>query len=466
MAVHTMGGLSRDVIRRNYSRLCESKQPVRIAAEIGHLVGYCSKDGKRYIDPKTGDPCLNPEAKHKPSELDLRMVTEAILGEDWPNLLGLNNSGQAFPRFSRVQESDAAPIGPSTFMNVAAWSSTIGGLLGATVLEGYEQAEYDMYDLFPTKQAIFWQGGERYIDIMGPYTPAQEIGPGEPHPAMKMDGLWVEPGPMKKYGGKLELLKETTYIDITGGQIMAKAKTLGEMLKFRQNELALDITVGQTQNFKLGFLADSSATTYNTYNPTTAGPNGSYALVNDSVNPLNDIGALQISDRLISNLRNPVSLLPINLQLNTLLLPTPLATWAQLIQSVGAVSLLNQTTAGPAQAAPGTFPNSMQTGQNPYGKLTPVVSRWLDYRHQLSTTSGDPNMSPGLGLTGAAIYRWYRMDPTKFACRRIAWDMNVIDLNPNDYVMANQNIVAGQVANIAVMYQVLNPWAIQRNKGS
>ena len=106
------------------------------------------------------------------------------------------------------------------------------------------------------------------------------------------------------------------------------------------------------------------------------------------------------------------------------------------------------------------------TGPNPWsGVLKPRLSQWLDVRHAASTVQADPNLSAGLGLTGSGLNRWYRIDPAKFAFIRMGWDQLSIDLNPNDYQMAVQGIIAGQVFDMAAMVQVVNPYMVQRNKG-
>jgi hypothetical protein len=457
-------------LAKNYENFRKSERgrvPQLFAEEIGKLVGLCDDQGRRYTR-EDGFPTLKKDAKFRPSDFNLRIVTEAILGQDWAQVLDLESSGRAFPVQRWLREESASPIGPSTFANVAAWSATVGGLMNAAVLEGYQQSAYDVADMFPTRPTVFWQGGERYINILGPYEPAPVVGPGENHPSMKLDALWVEPGVMRKYGASIEVTKETAYIDITGGQIMARAKELGQSLKFRENELALDIITGQTNNWKMGMLLDASATTYNTYGPTITNPKGtSRTIPNDLTNPLNDIGAFTNSDLQIANLYHPVTDNPIDVQMDTVLLPTPLMHWAQWLMGADQLTAMTQTTAAMAQAAPGTFPNMSIQGKNPWqGVLKPVVSRWLHARHVASTTQPDANRTAGLGLTGAAVYRWYRLDPAQFAARRAAWEATVVDLNPSDYTMAKQGIIAGQVGNIAVMYQVLNPYAIQRNKGA
>ena len=469
-----MGRATFEMIRDNYKNCCENGNPGDIAEVIAEQIGLCDEDGNLY-EREDGFPMRNAKAPMKPSDFNLAEVTEAIIGRDWAKVLRLENSGKAFPfkkwlseQHQGVREEASAAIGPSVMANVAAWSSTVGGLMQAQTLEGYQTADFDVADLFPTRPAIFWQGGERFIDIFGPWDPVPVVGPSEQHPAMSIGAMWVEPGPMQKYGASILIAKETAWIDITGGRILQAAKELGANIKFRENELALDIIVGQTQNFKLGKLPDTSATAYNTYGATITNIKGtSRTIPNDNVNPLNDIGALTNSDLYLSSLYHPFTDNPLQMDLPMVLLPKPMRAWAMWLNGVDDMTVLNQTSAGMALAAPGTFPNIALKGKNPYQNvLTPLVSHWLHVRQTASATQTDPNRSPGLGLTGSAIYRWYRLDPSKFAARRTAWEATVLDLNPSDFNMAMQNIIAGQVGNIAVQYQVMNPYAIQRNKSA
>jgi len=466
-----------DEVRTRFGRCVEQrKDPMLFASMIAEQVGICDENGNRFRRAD-GAPTLGDKPTRLPTDFPFDLLAEAMIGHDWQEVLGISRHQDTnfitemrsrFGNRSLFREEPSAAMGPSVWGNVAAWSATIGGLYQANFLLGYQQAPFDLVDLFPVRPAVFWQGGERYIGILGPYEPAPAVGPGEEYPDMSMSALWVEPGPMRKYAGKTLVAKETAAIDISGGQMLAKAKTGGESLKFRENELVLDLITGQTNNWKLGMLTDAAATAYNTYGPTITNPKGTARTIpNDIVNPLNDIGAFQRSDEQMANLFHPVTDNPIDVMMDTCLLPTPLGDIAKWLLGMGSWQAWNQNQANPAQQAPGNFPNSSGDGKNPYQNvLKPVVSRWLHQRQTASTTQSDPNRSAGLGLTGAAVYRWYRLNPAEFACRRQMWPAASVDISPGDYVMATQGIIAAQAFDIAVQAQVLNPYAIQRNKSA
>ena len=455
-------------VRDRYKQCVEAKKPKMIAVKVAEALGLCTADGVRHFD-EGGRPTLAKDRKHRAADFHPQILADAIIGRDWAQQLGLDTGDpHLFPMQRWLSEAEATPIGPSQWANIAAWSATVSGLMQAQFLEAYQQTEFDLVDLFPTRPPIFWQGGERIPDVLGPYEPASEVGPGEPYPDVAMSGLWVEPGPMKKYAGKITVAKETAFIDISGGQILAKAKTAADTLRYREQLLTEDVILGVTNNWKLGMLADSAATGYNTYGATITNPRGgSRTIPNDNVNPLNDVGALQKSDEYIAGLYHPVTDNPIAVDMDTIILPTVLNKPAEWLMGVNEVWGMPQTTNPAMATAPGTFPNSVQKSNNPWqGKLKPVVSRWLHKRHTDSTSVTNSNRPAGLGLTNAGIYRWYRCDPRKFAAKRMAWPSTIIDLNPNDWVMATQGVIAGQAFDIAVMIQVLNAYAIQRNKGA
>lgn len=466
-------------VRDRYKQVCEAKQPLLIAAMVAEQVGLVDKDGNGYTR-EDGAPTLAPKDKRRraPADFKFDVLAEAIIGREWREVLGLNTGAQPFPwlrhmseanRLGRVQEESAAPIGPSVWANVAAWSATVGGLMGAQFNLGYEASEFEFADLFPVRPAIFWQGGERYVDILGPSDPAQATGAGEEYPDNQMSAMWVEPGPQVKYAGKISLTKEALAIDVSGGQMLAKANTGGWTLKFRENELSLDAVCGQTNNFKLGMLKDASATGYNTYGPTITNPKGgSRTIPNDIVNPLVDPGAMQRSNEQLANLYHPVTDNPINVQLPVALFPTPLADWADALNDADAWDQLTTNVAGPAQGDnPAGFPTARTRMRNPWkGQVRGIASRWLHQRHTASTTQTDPNRTAGLGLTGSATYRWYRMDPAKFAARRQMWAANSQAISASDYIMATQGIAAAFAWDMATMVQVLSPYHIQRNKAA
>ena len=457
-------------VRETYKKCCDAGKPDAVAALVAEQVGYADADGRLYGKPGGPPKIDRSKARLSASDVNPEAITQAILGENWRGELRRGRGVTKSRNLSQMlSEESAAPITPGALANVGAWSATMGVLIGASFADGYDNIEYDLADLFPTRpynaaSGEYWQGGNRIIDIFGPSQPAQIVGPGEEHPDVSLSALYVETGPMRKYGGKILLTRETVAMDVSGGQFLAKAKLAGDTLKYRLNELVLDVICGQFNNFRLGLLTDPAATGYNTYGPTIGGR----LVPNDNVNPLNDVGALTNSDAYAVRMFNPATGLPMRANLPVVLLPQSMATWAAFFNGVNQITLSNQSTSGLVQAPPGggTFPNVSMTGPNPWsGVLKPRLSQWLDVRHAASTVQADPNLSAGLGLTGAGLNRWYRIDPAKFAFIRMGWEQMNIDLNPNDYQMAVQGIIAGQVFDMAAMVQVVNPYYVQRNRG-
>ena len=441
----------------------------RFGAAVAESVGLIHPNGRLNTRPD-GFPQLIKDRKHTCADQDLMALTEAVLGPRWADALGLNTQGVQFPFRQLLREEAIVPVGPSAMMNFSAWTAAIGGLIQAQTLEGYETAEFTDRDLFPTRPVTFWNGGERYVNVIGPMTMAPEVGPGESHPDVRMDGLWVEPAGLKKYGQKLTVTKETAFSDING-RIMAAAREVGYGIAFRENDLVLDVVTGNVNNWKLGLTNDTSATGYNTYGATVPTGNGTTAaLGNDITNPMTDpFTTWQASQDPLLQYKHPVTGVPMPMadRLKTVLIPTSLEWFAKFMMGLGQVQLGTQPAA-PFPQLPNTssFPAAWMTGQNPFAGVVTTVrtSQWLFTKHLAATTAVAPNVPTGLGLTLANSRRWYRLDPAAFAARRAAWEMTVIDLNPSDFNMADQGVIAGQVGNIAVQVQVLNAFAVQRNK--
>jgi hypothetical protein len=450
-------------VRANYKRVCESSHPrkdVLLARLVTEAIGL--------TDPKTGDfyrrpdgfPTLRKDRTKTTADFPLAAVTEALIGHDWQGRLATGRW---------LSEEAVAPIGPSHLANVSAWTATVGGLVKGSILEGYETADFDLVDLFPTRPVVFWQGGERYTDIIGPSKPAPKVGPGESHPDVRLDAMWVEPGPMNKYGHKITIARETAFVDITGGGVLNQGRNLGYGLKYRENELVLDVLCGQTNNFKLGLTADSGATGYNTFGATVPTGNGTTGTLGNTItNPMTDpLTTFNLSQESLLAYKHPVTGLPMPManRLNTLVIPSSLQWFATYLTTAAQLTLGSQpATPGPG-ALGGTFPTGWTTNANPFAGLFNQVrvSQWLQVRHVLSTTQTDPDVSPGLGLSTANARRWYRLDPQRFAARRAAWDVTVTEFAPNGFTMADQGLIFGAAANMAVQVQVTNPWAIQRN---
>ncbi len=458
-------------IRENYRRACDSSHPnpalqfarsVREAIGIYHPKNVCPENPEGFYLREDGFPQLAKDRPKRVSDFNLEAVSEALLGHQAAKALGRGGRW--------ISEEAVAPIGPSFFMNVAAWTATIGGLVKGAILEGYETADLELVDLFPTRPVVFWQGGERYVDILGPSKPAPRVGPGESHPDSRMDAMWVEPAMMSKYGHKLTVTRETSFIDITGGQIIQRANNLGFGLKYREMELILDVLNGQLNNFKLGLTHDAGATGYNTYGatvPTGLGTTG--VLANDIVNPLTDaLTSFNKSQEALLQYKHPVTGLPMPManRLTTLILPSHLQWFATYLITAAQLTIGAQPGPPAPQITGSTFPTGWTTNQNPYAGLFKDVrvSQYFYTRMIASTTQADPDLSPGLGLTSDNARRWIRLDPARFAARRAAWDVTQTEFPANSYVMADQGLIFGTVANLAVQFQVLNPWAIQRNK--
>jgi len=452
-------------VRDRYKQILDQGAPRpdrAIADVIKEATGQVNAATGEPFDDGRGGPALNPDRKVRADQPGiLEAVTHAILGERWRHVLCEG----------RLKEEAVAPIGPSVFMNVAAWTAAVGGLVQGSIMEGYfDTSDFELAGLFPTKTPVFWQGGERFTAIIGPARPAPKVGPGQSHPDVRMDAMWVEPGPMAKYGHKITVARETAFIDITGGEILSKARELGFGLRYREHELTLDVIVGQTNNFKLGLTNDASATGYNTYGatvPTGGGTTGT--LGNDIVNPMTDpLTTFNKSQTALLGYKHPVTGLPMPManRLTTILIPSSLQWFATYLNTVSQIQLGSQTGAPFPQIAGSTFPTNWAAGPNPFAGLFKDVrvSQWLYTRHLEPTTQPDPERSPGLGLSADNANRWYRLDPERFACRRLAWDVDVQEVAANAFPMLDQGLVFGAVANIGVQLQILNVWAIQRNK--
>jgi hypothetical protein len=442
--------LSRNDIRDQFKKCVEARKPDLFALQLHHHLGLRDKDGR--VVKKDGLPTLAEDRKVRAGrDVSLRVLTEALLGEDWATALRLNapddgdDWGARILRESkRVSEEALAPVTPGTFINVGPWSLAVSGLFAASFMEGYQTAEFTIRDLFPARPAKARE--EKMVGIVGPLEPAREVGPGEAHPDVGMNAMWVQTGPLRTYGAKITIVKETAFAVISGmpgaQDPIQEAQNIGWTIAYRENELSLDVLTGQTNNFAFGTANDQTATAYNTY--------GSAFVSNDIVNPLLDPVAFQTIDNTIATYRHPlVSTLPINVTFGY-------ASWLSAIQNF---SVMNQPGV-PVPPAPGTFPSASWQGPNPWVNRYAVVNGgvWLQDRHTRDTASG------GLGLTADNARRYYAIQRNRSAVRRIGWEAMLVSVNPNEYVAADQRVVAGQIGNVSTQVQIINPHGFLRNK--
>lgn len=457
---------SYELLRENFKLCCPEggvQRPGLFGKMVAEQVGLVDKNGQ-YHRRNDGMPMLAKDRKRTTADFSLADVAEATMGREWKNILK-GSHGRL------LREESAVPVGPSYFAAMNGWNAATGGLVTAAILEGYETPEYDeLAGLFPTRPFRFWNGGDRLPVRVGPSEPAPKVGPGESHPDANLSGMWIEPGPMAKYGQKLSIARETAEVDILNGTTVEAARTLGQGLKFRELELTLDVIVGTTNNFRMGLLNDVSATGYNTYGATVpTGLGTTAALGNDIVNPLTEPWTtMQTSDDALVGYKHPITgvTMPMAARLNTILVPQTLSMFATWLNGLGDLTLGSATGAG---AVPGnlggSYPTVQMHSKNPWANRFQVrVSQYLWDRHTRNVIPPTPNFSPGLGLSATNARRWYRLDPNSFAARRVAWEPNSVDIPTNSYVMADQGLVWASVVDMALQIQVLNPWSIQRNK--
>lgn len=412
-------------------------------------IGLIDERGRQVKD-EHGMPCLS-ESRVTVQDSDLLTVTEAIVGQHWREELGAER-GPSYR--DRAYESAAgSAIAPGTFINVSAWSTAVSGLLQAAVLEGYQSAEVEICDQFPTKPMQIYEG-DKMIDVIGPAQPAKEFGVNEPHPSVEMSELWVQNAPLKKYGGKITITRETSHSDITGGKVISDARRGGETVKLREEYLAIDVLTGRINNFKMG-TTSTALTAYNTYGSTLA--------ANDIVNPFTDYSSFMTIDNTFSLFLHPVTGLPLNIKPSLVVAPYTIGKYIAAFLSADKIKQASVTASPTAQLPAGSlFPSGVTEINNPYKNMvTKVVSsQYLYQKHVTATTAAEP----GLGLSASNANRYYVCDPSKAIIRRIGWELSTIDLNPSDFMMADRNLIAGQVFNISVMYQVASPYHMLRCK--
>lgn len=409
-------------------------------------LGLVDSNG-RQIKDKHGMPCL-AESRVSVQDSDLLTVTEAIVGQHWREELGASR-----PSYRTYESAIGSAIAPGTFINVSAWSTAVSGLLQAATLEGYQSAEVEICDQFPTKPMQIYEG-DKMIDVIGPAQPAKEFGVGEPHPSTEMNELWVQNAPLKKYGGKITITRETSHSDITGGKVLSEARRGGETIRLREEYLAMDVLTGRVNNFKMG-TTSTSLTAYNTY--------GSALAANDIVNPFTDYTSFMTVDNLFSTFLHPVTGLPLNIQPSMVIAPYTIAKYISAFLSADKIKQASVTAAPTAQLPPGSlFPSGVTEINNPFKNMVTkvIASQYLYQKHITATTAAEP----GLALSATNANRWYILDPKKAIVRRIGWELSTVDLNPSEFMMADRNLIAGQVFNISVMYQVASPYHMVRCK--
>jgi hypothetical protein len=188
---------------------------------------------------------------------------------------------------------------------VTAFADINNQILFTKLFEAWKNATRVADEIFDHVPSNF--SGEKFGGISNIKELAKNIGPGMPYPEASVGERWVTAPASVKKGIILSLTKEAVFFDRTG-QLLSQAAQVGEKLGYLKEEMCLNVLLGLVNNYVL------NGTSYNTYNTS---PNANW--VNSATgNPLVDYTSINTAEILASQILDPDTGLPIEVELKNL----------------------------------------------------------------------------------------------------------------------------------------------------
>jgi len=433
------------------SRAKQSNGRLRFVSEMRQGLGLCDANGNEHKD-LAGNRLLK-DRRWLPEQLSLQELAEGIIGPSWRSLFSPDNNALSKYLSARsvmenrfggdpraLLENTGVPIDPTSFLNINAFSSVVGGLIEVKILEAFQNPALIADRLAPATPTKL--NGQKIIGVNRIGDLAKERKPGEPHPRGQFNERWVQTPETAEFALAVEVTKEAVFFDLTG-QILQNAALVGEEIAYRKELRVIDAFIGVTNTFNYG------GTAYNTY--VTSRTQG---YLNDHSNPLNDWTAIQATMLLAQRQQDPQTAKRILVNIDTVVVnPAKVATAALILS---ATQTERRTGSGsPAQTASNPLNVSVSPGA-PYTGLAQMTSPLIEQR----CTASD-----GLNLAQAnADEYWWAFEKGKFMQYMQNYPLSVSQAAPNTYEMLDRGIVAAYFANERGVPAIISPWHVVRNK--
>lgn len=326
--------------------------------------------------------------------------------------------------YQRFAEADGG-------VTTAAFQNISGQIVYGSLLEAYQSPDFVFAAMIPEEKAIILDG-EKIAGITEIGNKSTLRKEGDPYAEMGVGEDWIQTPPVPDRGGIVSVTWEAVFNDRTG-QLLDRCKEVGYWgIGYPEEVAAIDC------------LIDENVTThrYNwrgtviaSYDDNT----GTHTWDNKAAsNGLVDWTSLNTAEQVFNGLTNPYTGTPIMIQPKHLVVYKGLEQTARRIVSATEIRV---TTPGYA-----TTGNPTQTNQtNPYNnKYTVVTSQLL--APQLATDTD-----------------WFLGDITKYALRKVAEPLNVVQAPTNNKDEFERRVVARFRANKRFAHVVRQPRAMVKS---
>ncbi len=369
-------------------------------------------------------PTIDPAAKLKADEFDLKGLAEGLLGPEAEHIL---KSALTPDRFALESEGSNAALTPGNFPNVSAYLGTVTGLLDAKVIEGYNTPEYIIDSLIATSPSKVRQRALIGIGRIGDKATRRNPGEGHSFAQPTERKIWTQ----ETFNDALAMAVtfEAVFFDQTG-DILERAQSIGMELALRKELDGFRLITGVNNYYNY------NGVSYNTY--LTSGN-----WVNKvTSNPLADWTALNAVKAMFSRMTDQEQGQRIGVTPDTLLVSPLRQTYAEMI--CGATGVQNRNTAQTV----------IYDAPAMYAKYRPVSSPILD--QVLTSAAADGGLA--LAQSAADDYWWLMKTGQNGAfVRNENWGLTIERATPNDFIARNQRIVMAVFANQMHSFDIREP---------
>lgn len=375
---------------------------------------------------------------------NLAETAYAILGPNAPEIIGTPRTVLIQRALERsLYEAGNTAVQPSAFIDISSWDVTVGGLIEAKIIEEYRKPGYIMDRLF--RKIPTTLHAEKLIATGRIGDRAMLMQPGQSHPAAQFTERFITTPYTMKYGLKCEVTKEAVFFDRTN-QVLTRAGSIGLELGLRRELWMTDVFLGVINPYVYGGVA------YNTY--LTDG-NWVNDLTGNSLTDVNNLNTMFVAGQRMTDQESGQR---INVHPKTIVVPPGARFTAGNIIRASQNEFLTSGSSTVYNA--GTRTHAPQA-EDFYGdSIGGYDILWSPYIDQRMLAADGLNLS----ASDAAGYWWAVEEDKAFAWME-NWDINIITVNANDYVMADNGVVMAAIGDFMGTPATYEPRSVIRSRG-
>lgn len=390
-------------------------------------------------------PSLNPNRRATPETFagsGFEPIHRAIFGSKERAEEMICNRGRYKTGSASLLEAGDMAVQPSQFIDISAWDATVGGLIEAKIIEGFETPEFIGEKI--TKIDARKTNGGKVIGVGRIGDKAEVIAPGQAHPRVQFTERYITVAAFDKRGLGIEVTKEAAFFDLSG-QVLKNAQALGREIMLRKEKRIFNMIIGATNPYNYGGVG------YNTY--LTSGN-----WVNDQSNQLADYTNVNLAMYLFSRMKDQESQQIVTIRPDAILYPPFLDPTVDIVTNAKTVEPLTGGSGSVYNQGTRTLANNIT---DYYGRPLSSLKRFSSgiLQQQLEDSTEGLNQS----ATNARLY-WWLFDSERAFGYMENWPLTVTTAPANDYVMADHDLVLAAFANERGTPFVLDPRYVVRNK--